>query len=344
MVLEAGVMPTLLSIIQQGMMSTPVRLSIVRNATWTLSNLCRGKPAPDWTKVVEALPTLSGLLTCNDKEILTDACWSLSYLSDGPNEHIEDVIRSGVVPRIIQLLAHESYTVQTPALRTVGNIVTGDDSQTQAVVNQGALPLLLNLLSSPKSSIVKETCWTISNITAGNADQIQAVINANLIPPLIAVMSQAEFKTKKEACWAISNATSAKNQRPDQIRYLVNQGCIKPLCDLLSCHDNKIIQVALDGLDAILEVGERERFQNQDMVNNYSVFVEEAGGMDQIYELQAHENMEIYKKAKSLLDKYFSEEDADLDVDATQSAAVNPETGSFAFAADQAVPRGGFKF
>lgn len=347
LVLNAGVMQPLLLLIQQGMTVSPVRLSLLRNATWTLSNLCRGKPAPLWKLVSPCLPVLNALLSCNDKEILADGCWCASYLSDGPNEYIEDVIRSGLVPRVVQLLSFESHSVQTPALRTVGNIVTGDDSQTQAVLNHGALPALSNLLSSSKASIVKETCWTISNITAGNADQIQTVINANLVPQLVTLLSHADFKTKKEACWAISNATSAKNQRPEQIRYLVSQGCVKPLCDLLRCKDNKIIQVVLDGLDAMLEVGERDRFNNTEMINEYAVYVEEAGGMDTIYELQAHENMDIYAKAKGILDKYFSEEDADIDVSLNSGSNQNTSThtGTFQFTApDQAVPRGGFKF
>jgi hypothetical protein len=247
------------------------------------------------------------------------------------------------VPRLVQLLSFDAHSVQTPALRAIGNIVTGNDTQTQTVINLGALPALLNLLSSSKSSIVKEACWTISNITAGNVDQIQAVIQANIIPRLVTILAQAEFKTKKEACWAISNATSGKSQRPEQVRYLVSQGCIKPLCDLLRTKDNKIIQVVLDGLDAILEVGERDRFSNPDMVNEYAIHVEEAGGMDLVSSLQYHPNEEIYLKAKNLLDKYFGEEDADLDVSLNATGA-DSNSGTFQFTSDQAVPRGGFKF
>ena len=41
-------------------------------------------------------------------------------------------------------------------------------------------------------------------------------------------------------------------------RYLVSQNCIKPLCDLLTVSDAKIIHVALDGLENILRVGADE--------------------------------------------------------------------------------------
>ena len=278
---------------------------MVRNATWTLSNFCRGKnPAPSWRKIEPALPVLAKLLFSLDEEILIDACWAISYLSDGPNEKIQAVIESGVPRRLVELLMHQSTSVQTPALRSVGNIVTGDDVQTQVMINCGCLPALLNLLSSPKEAIRKEACWTISNITAGNSDQIQAVIDAKIFPPLIHLLSTADFKTRKEACWAVSNATSGGLARPEQIRYLVEQGCIRPLCELLSSMDNKIIQVALDALENILKVGEMDKAASSSGQNDYAYLIEACGGMEAIHNAQQNANQEIYLKAYHIIETF----------------------------------------
>lgn len=275
---------------------------------------------------------MTKLIYSLDDEILIDACWAISYLSDGSNDKIEAVIESGVCRRLVDLLMHNSTSVQTPALRSVGNIVTGDDLQTQVVIASGALPALLSLLSSPKDGIRKEACWTISNITAGSPPQIQAVVDANIIPPLINILQVADFKTRKEACWAISNATSGGLQEPSQIRYLVSQGCIKPLCDLLTMMDNKIIQVALDGLDNILKIGEMDKqAAGPGAVNQYALYVEEAGGMVTIHNLQEHDNLEIYKKAFNIMDKYFPDEE---DVDAAITAPDVNSSGAFAVSKD----------
>ncbi|KAJ1647449.1 Importin subunit alpha-1 [Coemansia asiatica] len=337
-VLSEGALMPLLKLLNENH-----KLSMLRNATWTLSNFCRGKnPQPDWESILPALPVLSKLIYSVDDEILTDACWAISYLSDGANDKIQAVIEAGVCRRLVELLMHPMTTVQTPALRSIGNIVTGDDMQTQIVLNCGALPALLSLLNSPKDGIRKEACWTISNITAGNTAQIQAIIDANIIPPLLHILQHGDFKSKKEACWAVSNATSGGLNQPDQIRYMVQQGCIKPLCDLLNCMDNKITQVALDGLENILKVGEADKEMSANQINQYALFIEEAGGMEKIHNLQLHDNIEIYKKAYNIIDKYFSEGDADEDTELMPD--VNQQTGHFTFEGDVSVPQGGFQF
>ena len=338
MVLSHSILPPLLRILSEDQ-----KLSMIRNATWTLSNLCRGKkPRPDWNLISPALPVLAKLLYALDEEVLTDACWALSYLSDGSNEKIQAVIESGVCLRLVELLVHSSFAVQTPALRTIGNIVTGDDIQTQVVLNCNVLPALLSLLSSPREGIRKEACWTISNITAGTVHQIQAVVDAGLIPPLIEILNTADFKVKKEACWAISNATIGALQKPDLIRYMVERGVLKPLCDILSVLDNKMIIVSLDGLENILKVGDEDKHRLGTGVNQYALYIEESGGMDKINLLQSHENNAIYTKAYHLIDKYFSEEDVEDEAVAPQ---VDAQSGAFTFGqADVNVPSGGFTF
>ena len=80
---------------------TQTQLTLLRNAAWTLSNFCRGKPSPEWKYVQLALKALAIMITSDDQEILQDSCWAFSYLSDidgnsqTEQQQIQMIISSG---------------------------------------------------------------------------------------------------------------------------------------------------------------------------------------------------------------------------------------------------------
>jgi importin subunit alpha-1 len=133
----------------------------------------------------------------------------------------------------------------------------------------------------------------------------------------------------------LSNTTSGGS--PEQIRYLVQQGCIKPLCDLLTCSDARIITVALEGLENILKIGEKDA-KSVGGLNQYSTLIEEAEGLDKIEQLQNHQNNDIYEKAVKILELYFGGEEEDSSIAPPMDA--NQQT--YQFGAN--VPQGGFNF
>jgi importin subunit alpha-6/7 len=109
LVLKSGALPPLLSLLNDTR-----KVSMVRNATWTLSNFCRGKhPQPAWHLIQPALPMLAKLIHSLDEEVLIDACWAVSYLSDGSNEKIQAVIEAGIPHRLVELLMHASTAVSS---------------------------------------------------------------------------------------------------------------------------------------------------------------------------------------------------------------------------------------
>ena len=132
------------------------------------------------------------------------------------------------------------------------------------------------------------------------------MIENNIIPPLIQLLSNAEFDIRKEAAWAISNATSGGNEQ--QIKFLVQQGCIRPLCDLLTGSDAKIVTIALEGIENILRVGEEEA-RAMNTPNQMAIYVSEAEGLNKIEDLQQHSNNDIYEKAIKILETYFGVEE-----------------------------------
>lgn len=311
------------------------RVSIVRNATWTISNLCRGKPQPALEAVSPALPLLASLIHHADQEVQTDACWALSYVSDGDNARIQAVLETGVVNRVVELLGADNLAVATPALRAVGNIVTGDDAQTQVVLNAGVMPRLSELLTSPKKSIRKESAWAISNVTAGSQEQIQVVLNSGLVGRLLEVLTRDEVDVRKEAAWAVSNAISGGS--PDQIEFLVAQGALPALVSVLhEGVDARIATVGLEGIEGILRVGQSRAEVRGGAENPYCDALEACGGIDKVEELQNHADEDVYSRALRILETYFvvgEDSGNDSDDQGHAQAPVAPAPGgAFAFA------------
>ena len=100
--------------------------NLIKNATWAISNLARGKPHPTFEDigrvgllshnihidcVFKALPTLFKLLQCSDDELIADALWAVSYLSDGDEIKVQVIIDLNFVQLIATLLHHSSPSV-----------------------------------------------------------------------------------------------------------------------------------------------------------------------------------------------------------------------------------------
>lgn len=277
----------------------------VKHGTWALSNLCRGRPAPKFELVQEAIIPLAKVLqTEDDPEILTDAAWAMSYLSDGDEDVVQLVVNTGVVPSLIALLRHNFLSILIPCLRTIGNIVTGNVTQTDLVMSiEGIAVLFLELLCHDKKPVRRETCWVLSNITAGTSQQIGVLLDCpGFIPKLCELALKDSPEVRRESTWVLSNSVCYGSDII--IRLLVQNKVLDTMVELLKiAEDPKIVTVALESIDKILHSG--LKVQTETNKNPYLDYLESLEAVRIIEKLQEHKSDDVYKASLKILETFF---------------------------------------
>ncbi|KAJ8315056.1 hypothetical protein KUTeg_007206 [Tegillarca granosa] len=333
-VIEAGAVPIFIRLL-----SSEIE-DVQEQAVWALGNIAGDSPeCRDYVLHEGILVPLLQLLSKSTSLSMTrNAVWCLSNLCRGKSPPPDFAKVSPSLPVLARLLFHTDKDVLADACWALSYLSDGPNEKIQAVIDSGVCRRLVELLMYNVQTVVSAALRVVGNIVTGDDCQTQAVIDANIFPVLIDILGKADFKTRKEAAWAITNATSGGS--PEQIRFLVEQNCIAPLCDLLTVMDAKIVQVALNGLENILRLGEQDA-KLHNGTNPYAVMIEECYGLDKIEFLQSHENREIYQKAFDMIERYFGTEEEDKVV----APQIDENAQQYQFNAGQDnVPMDGFKF
>eukprot|EP00927_Polykrikos_kofoidii_P005335 TRINITY_DN12111_c0_g1_i4.p1 TRINITY_DN12111_c0_g1~~TRINITY_DN12111_c0_g1_i4.p1 ORF type:complete len:795 (-),score=82.91 TRINITY_DN12111_c0_g1_i4:14-2053(-) len=280
------------------------------NVMWAVSNMVRGKPKPALHEVKPLLSCLSEFLRCEAVDDLSNVCWTASYLSDGSNDWVQAFIDTGCIPRVVELLGHESNSVKKPALRALGNVASGDDTQTQLLIEAGMLTAGHALLTHGDEAIRKDMCWTLSNITAGTVEQVGAVIESGLIPELLRILRDDGHQVQKEAFLAITNplcGTIEHGSYPLHIRNLVDLGCLDAVLDVLSTEGQLRESVLVAALDGLLGVLQSATPRPEDTATadpaaiTVSAHILRRNGRELMHELRNHPNEVVCLRSKSVL-------------------------------------------
>jgi len=121
-----------------------------------------------------------------------------------------------------------------------------------------ALQILNELIQHRDKEVVWDVCRALGSLSQCSdsstclpiqkpANGVQAMIDIGIIPKLILLLNNNDIR--EVAVWAIS--TLLDKGSIDQIKYVVNQGCIPPLLDLLEEED---VDIVLHALRALIHV------------------------------------------------------------------------------------------
>jgi len=286
----------------------------IKHGTWAISNLTRGRPEPDLCLVRDAIPVLCRIIMKeHDADVLTDATWSLSYLSRMDDAVIGTIVETGIIPSLIKHLDNPFLSVLIPSIRTIGNICSGNEAETNAVLfNSDFLPNLLQLMNHEKKAVKREACWTLSNITAGNSLQITAVVKyPGMIEKLVELCSSDVVEVSREAAWVLSNATN--HSTLELKSFLHEKRTLECFVYLLESPDMRIKRVVLEGILNFLTAGDKEILEKGKTTNEYKEYLVNNGAGETIVELMKSKDEDVSSKATEIVEIYEFESGIDGD-------------------------------
>lgn len=332
-VLSQGALFRILGLIEKYRVAKE-HIKILRNLTWLMANLCRGRnppPAEDVMEVVEGV--VERLVTINDLDVVSDCFWCLSYIVDVSGRLTEAVLASPVMRRCHDLLGAFSASLSPPGagpgadsllagigayaicpiIRTLGNIVTGTDEATDAIIRGGFLTFLRPIFYAYQNKklprIRKEICWLLSNVTAGTPSQVTAVLESDLSNLLIDAVTKYELYIRKEASFAVTNILHFCAREPQYLQPLLDNHVIQALQNHLEAVAN-IPDLQAQILDAVryaLEGGEKIRARLGE--NPVVQIMIDSKLVDEIEELQDVPNSLVNSKAYNIIVDFFEGED-----------------------------------
>ncbi len=244
------------------------KLAAQRTFAFALSNFCRHKPRPKLEIMKMALPSIVELISIRDEDASCDACFALSYIIGafaGNGAEFQNIIKYNILPTLINFLSNDSWHFQNAAIQVFSSMMAADRDQIQTVIESNI--------------VVPELIRFMGNLTSKNG-----------VP-----------KLRKDATQAITNAISYGSY--DQIKILVDQGCIRCFCDLLKLDRRdsyKTVRLALDGLESILRVGEKDANKMGYSHNEMFLLLMEVDGLMRLQSLRNHPCKEICQKANAV--------------------------------------------
>jgi hypothetical protein len=288
------------------------------SGVWALSEFCSFEDSTLFDRDAVLTILIELLLHNDDDRILKDACHGLTQacpftIVEKHVEHVQSLLKAGVVPRLVQLLDRKNEDLVIHALHIVKKICWGNEAQTQAMLDAQLLRKLPSLLMIPNTH--KSAVHCLVAITKANKSQITAVVNcSNLRSQIMKAVHDKRRENSRSAIRVLQNV--CRFGGPTNVSVLVQAGLIPLLCGLFTGQSINRVVEPLKALGCVLAMGEHMKIKEQEMKhctcsggNPYALLTKECGGMHVLVDLQFDKAKDVKNKALELLRSHFADEE-----------------------------------
>jgi len=161
------------------------------------------------------------------------------FLSQPQGSPIEEVLDSGVVPRLLEIMEDSiEPQIQLDAAWCLVTLCSGTPEQTQQVVDCGMIPIFLSALDSAGFKVTQQILWGLGKIAESSAAFRDLIIKEGGVEIIVNVVEDAlTLGSKRNGAWALSNLCKGKPAPP----FGSISGALPAFCNLLKNENHQEI-------------------------------------------------------------------------------------------------------
>ncbi|KAL0089314.1 armadillo-type protein [Phycomyces blakesleeanus] len=270
---------------------------IIQQIVQVISNIAAG-PYDLCVQCLPAIPYLVTMLNSNNTEIRELASYALGNMasedydrtSEQDEEIRRDIILSGAIPLLIQMLDSNEPNLIRSSCLTMSHLARGPENQWRELRSKAMTLALLRHLTRHGATTGTEVCWLMGSMTANSEQFRKQIIEEGLLPLLINVFQLL----KSEDCAVLPALRTLGHLSSDSGtgRYLVLEPQFLPcLIQLTHSEDWVITKEALWVLSNVTTI------KMDDIVQ----IIRDTGEVKHMAELIMHGKFEVREEASKCL-------------------------------------------
>ena len=304
---------------------------IVKNAAWTLSNLCRGTEIlgmpfiengilePLLSKLkLDTTTSINGPISSNNNnnsniQLVIECMWIATFLTAKEENSVQILVNSGLLHHLIPHIRCKDFRLLTPLIRSLGNILSINNCPStwlDVFLNDTFFTPFMEILNSNNNrvggggfsgpynrALLKEAAWVTSSMMADATEQQKQILsNIGVVNALMQLMKTAIFNTRQEAACALFNYIADENQNRVHEVLFQDTSILKCFVEMLNQPNAEAAHFALNVVHIALTQ------------NGGPQTVESVGGMealdDIVYNSQGID-IHLQERASKLSDEFY---------------------------------------